>query len=204
MHILLINAHPDYDNEVRATNQLYYYTLRHLEKQAPNAFIESLKLYAPEAMIPALTQETLREPKRIEEYQDRLIDQWRRADLVMIFSPLFNLNIVSRMKDYIDSIMVADKTYRFDETGSVGLLDGAKPVLYVQTSGGNYDFDPDDTKVDFAPQYMRTVLHVMGINKMTLLRVQGLRLQGADRNQILTTARQHLARYVDQFIQAAR
>lgn len=196
MNILMINAHPDYQNALRGTNQLADFTLKQIQQQMPDAQVESLALYAPETKIPEITAENLNDPSLIDAQQNELIAQFKRADLIMIFMPLHNFNIVSRLKDYIDNILIANKTFKYTADGSVGLLDGKQKVAYVQTSGSDYEHDIRYVNADIAPHYMRTILNFMGISKMELIRAEGLDLIENDKQAILEDTKQTLATYI--------
>jgi FMN-dependent NADH-azoreductase len=196
MNILMINAHPDYKNALRGTNQLADFTLKQIKQQIPDAQVENLALYAPETTIPEITAENLNDPSLIDAQQNELIAQFKRADLIMIFMPLHNFNIVSRLKDYIDNILIANKTFKYTADGSVGLLDGKQKVAYVQTSGSDYEHDIRYVNADIAPHYMRTILNFMGISKMELIRAEGLDLIENDKQAILENSKQTLATYI--------
>ena len=196
MNILIINAHPDYTNALRGTNQLADYTEKQIKQHLPAAHIEHLPLYAPEVTIPEITAENLNDPSLIDAQQNKLIAQWKRADLIMIFMPLHNFNIVSRLKDYIDNILIANKTFKYTADGSVGLLDGKQKVAYIQTSGSDYEHDIRYVNADIAPHYMRTILNFMGIAKMELIRAEGLDLIENDKQAILEDTKQTLATYI--------
>lgn len=196
MNILMINAHPDYNNTLRGTNQLADFTLKQIQQLMPDAHVENLALYAPETTIPEITAKNLNDPSLIDAQQNELIAQFKRADLIMIFMPLHNFNIVSRLKDYIDNILIANKTFKYTADGSVGLLDGKQKVAYVQTSGSDYEHDIRYVNADIAPHYMRTILNFMGIAKMELIRAEGLDLIENDKQAILEGTKQTLATYI--------
>ncbi|KRL51922.1 hypothetical protein FD01_GL002894 [Lacticaseibacillus manihotivorans DSM 13343 = JCM 12514] len=192
----MINAHPDYHNALRGTNQLAEFTLKQIKQHMPDAQVEKLALYAPETTSPEITAENLNDPSLIDAQQNELIAQFKRADLIMIFMPLHNFNIVSRLKDYIDNILIANKTFKYTADGSVGLLDGKQKVAYVQTSGSDYEHDIRYVNADIAPHYMRTILNFMGISKMELIRAEGLDLIENDKQAILEDTKQTLATYI--------
>ncbi|WP_310590940.1 NAD(P)H-dependent oxidoreductase [Streptococcus gallolyticus] len=50
-------------------------------------------------------------------------------------SPLHNFNLTSRMKDYIDNILIARATFEYTENGSVGLMTDDCQVLWLLASG---------------------------------------------------------------------
>lgn len=39
---------------------------------------------------------------------------------IVIISPLHNFNVTSRLKDYIDNILIARQTFKYTSDGSVG------------------------------------------------------------------------------------
>jgi len=196
MKILLINAHPDYQNPERTINQLAQVSLQTIAKVAPTAQVEQLNLYDPAKSIPRITATVMNQPATVATTQQALIDQWKRADLILIMMPLHNFNIVSKLKDYIDNIFVAKQTFKYTADGSVGLLDGHQKVAYIQSSGSDYEHDLRYVNADFAPHYLRTILNFMGISKMTLLRAEGLDLIENDKSAIVAQAKQALTTYL--------
>lgn len=196
MKILVINAHPDFTNPTRTINQLQDHALTTIRRLAPHATVAQVTLYDSQTDLPRVTATSLNQPETVVAQQDRLIDQWQAADLIMIMMPLHNFNVVSKLKDYIDNIFIANKTFKYTATGSVGLLDGHQKVVYVQSSGSDYEHDLRYVAADIAPYYLRTILNLMGIPKMTVIRAQGLDLTGADRPAIVAQAKQTLTAYL--------
>jgi len=43
------------------------------------------------------------------------------SDIVVIGAPLYNFTVSSQLKAWIDRILIAGKTFRYGETGLVGL-----------------------------------------------------------------------------------
>ncbi|WP_137625188.1 FMN-dependent NADH-azoreductase [Lactiplantibacillus pingfangensis] len=196
MKILVINAHPDFMNPARTINQLQSHALTTIRQLAPHATVAQVTLYDPQTDLPRVTATSLNQPETVVAQQNRLIDQWQAADLIMIMMPLHNFNVVSKLKDYIDNIFIANKTFKYTATGSIGLLDGHQKVVYVQSSGSDYEHDLRYVAADIAPYYLRTILNLMGIPKMTVIRAQGLDLTGADRPAIVAQAKQTLTAYL--------
>ena len=199
MKILLINAHPDYQNSQRTINQLEQHSLQLIEQKFPAAQFDQLNLYDPKVQLPPITGEVLNHPETVSRRQAELIGQWKSADLIIIMMPLHNFNIVTKLKDYIDNIFIAKQTFQYTADGSIGLLDGHQKVLYVQSSGSDYRYDLRYVNADFAPHYLRTILNFMGITKMTLIRAQGLDLLGADKPGIVAQAKREITEYLENY-----
>ncbi|MFD1419947.1 FMN-dependent NADH-azoreductase [Lactiplantibacillus songbeiensis] len=196
MKILLINAHPDYQNTDRTINQLVQVSLQTIARVAPTADVEQLTLYNPKNTIPPITADVMNHPERVADTQQALIEQWKRADVILIMMPLHNFNVVSKLKDYIDNIFVAKQTFKYTADGSVGLLDGHQKVAYIQSSGSDYEHDLRYVNADFAPHYLRTILNFMGITKMTLIRAEGLDLIENDKPAIVAQTKRELTAYL--------
>ncbi|WP_225046506.1 FMN-dependent NADH-azoreductase [Lacticaseibacillus kribbianus] len=196
MTILLINAHPDYQNPARATNQLEAHALSVLHRLRPGATVERLNLYDPALAMPELTGAVMADPASVAAQQDALIAQWRRAELILILSPLHNFNVTAKFKTYVDNILIANKTFKYTDDGSVGLLDGTQTVAYIQTSGSDYSKDLRYVNADLAPLYVRTILNFMGLSKMTLIRAQGLDLIENDKQAIIEATKRDITAYL--------
>lgn len=196
MNILIINAHPDYQNLQRTTNQLAQSALTDIKHLAPEAHVEQLTLYAANVNIPKVTQTSLNYPETVNDAQNHLIAQWKKADMIMIFMPLHNFNVVSGLKDYIDNILIANKTFKYTANGSIGLLDGEQKVVYIQSSGSDYEHDIRYVNADIAPHYLRTILNFMGISKMELIRAEGVDLMENDKQSIIETTKKQITKYL--------
>src|SRR5688500_5129245 len=69
------------------------------------------------------------EQQAVVDYSDRLIAELKAADVIVIGLPLYNFGVPSTLKAYFDHIARAGVTFRYTDTGSVGLLTGKK--VYV-------------------------------------------------------------------------
>jgi FMN-dependent NADH-azoreductase len=66
------------------------------------------------------------------------------------------------------------RTFRYTETGRVGLIPGKKVVIVVG-SGGVYSDGPFKS-FEHAGNYLRDILATLGLTDMTILRAEGLAL----------------------------
>lgn len=196
MNILQINAQPDYNNEQHTSVHLFNTGNRLVHELLPDANIETLNLYAPDTELPRVDAEFVNGGP-MPAAQRKLLDQFKSADWVFIYSPLHNFNVNSRVKDYIDNILIAHETFKYTEDGSVGLMgDSGMKLAYIQSSGSDYEHDIRYVNADFAPHYLRSIFNFMGLTKMELIRAQGLDLLGADRPAIIQKADNDLTEYI--------
>src|SRR5581483_7930379 len=64
--------------------------------------------------------------KAIVAASDELIDELKRADVIVLGAPMYNFNIPSTLKAYFDHIARAGVTFRYTDKGPIGLLTGKK------------------------------------------------------------------------------
>lgn len=205
MKILQILAHPDFANPNRAANQLAIAGEQAL-RQYPQAEITTVNLYDPALHLPQINADTLniRDPNLMSEAQKQdllaqkiLLEQWKEADLIFIYSPIHNFNIPARLKDYFDNVLIVGETFRFTPQGYLGLMsDDTTKVTAVLTSGSDFSTDFRYQSIDIAPQFLRAALHTIGIHNMTLIRAEGLDIQGNDKQALINAAKEKLATYI--------
>ena len=131
--------------------------------------------------------------------QKELLAQWKSAEAAFIYMPLHNFNVVSKFKDYIDNIVIVNETFKCEVESLIGLDDSDKQITFVITSGGEFDKHIQYTNLDFAVQYVRGIFGVLGIDKIKVLRVEGLDLAFNDKEQIVKKAIVDLKAWIEEF-----
>lgn len=101
-----------------------------------------------------------------------LIEDLRRADLIIIAFPMYNFGIPSSLKAWIDHVTRSGKTFAYGQNGPVGLLENKKAIM-VTAAAGIYSVGPMK-EWDFAEPYMRHALKFIGINDVQVVRAEGL------------------------------
>ncbi len=144
---------------------LVKHQLPHIQNDTIEGFYTPLEHKSPES-------------KKATALSDELIAELKSADDILISSPLYNLNIPSNLKAYLDQTVRIGHTFNINENGYYGLLEG-KSAYLVTAKGGIYKgtfMEP----YDFQEPYLRAILGHMGI------KVQGLfSLEGANDQQTL-------------------
>lgn len=202
MKILQILAHPDYDNKNRISNLLAELGEEELRKKYNN--ITTLNLYDPKCYIPVMDKHMFnydgKELTRQEEVdktrQEELLNIWKKSDCVFIYMPLHNFNVVSKFKDFIDNIVIVNETFKCEIETMVGLDNTNKQVTFVITSGGEFDSHIQYVNLDFAVQYVRGVFSVIGIDKVKIIRSQGLDLVYNDKQAIVENTKEELIKHI--------
>ena len=111
---------------------------------------------------------------------------------------MHNFNITSKMKDYMDNILIARETFKYTETGSVGLMTDNYKVLLLQASGSMYTNNDRYTPLEFTHYYLKTMFEeMMGFDKFYIVRAQGTVVLPAD--EVLNSAKSALDKVFDDF-----
>lgn len=92
---------------------------------------------------------------------DTLIEELKTVDIVLISSPLYNLNIPSNLKAYLDQVVRVGHTFGINENGYFGLLNNLKAFI-ITAKGGVYKGTHME-KYDFQTPYLNAILGHMGI-----------------------------------------
>ena len=102
---------------------------------------------------------------------DAYIAQLFDANVVVLGTPMHNFGISSTLKSWVDNIVRVGKTFRYSETGPIGLIPGKRFVLVVG-SGGFYSDGPYKL-FEHAAHYLRDILLTLGGTEFTILRAEG-------------------------------
>ena len=202
MKILQILAHPDYDNKNRISNLLAELGEEELRKRYNN--ITTLNLYDPKCYIPVMDKnmfsygdKKLTKQEEVDKIrQEELLNIWKNSDCIFIYMPLHNFNVVSKFKDFIDNIVIVNETFKCEIETMVGLVNTNKQVTFVITSGVEFDSHIQYVNLDFAVQYVRGVFSVIGIDKVKIIRSQGLDLVHNDKQAIVENTKEELIKHI--------
>ncbi len=105
------------------------------------------------------------------KYSETAIEEIQHADIIVISIGVYNFNIHSTLKAWIDHIVRSGITFKLGDTGVEGLLTGKKVYLAI-ASKGVYSEGPMK-QFDFVVPYLSFVLNFIGINDIDVLRVEG-------------------------------
>jgi len=102
---------------------------------------------------------------------DAIVEEFLTADVVVIGAPMYNFTIPTQLKAWIDRLAQAGRTFRYTETGPVGLAGGRK-VIVASSRGGIYTAGLE--ALDHQEAYLRTVLGFIGVTDIQFVRAEGL------------------------------
>lgn len=138
------------------------------------------------------------EQKAVIASSDALIDELRRAEVIVLGLPMYNFGVPSQLKAWFDHIARAGETFKYTEKGAVGLLRGKKAYV-LAARGGVYAGTPNDWQT----QFVRFFLGFIGITYVEFVYAEGLALGEESRNKGIAAARAALRRLAAQSLRAA-
>jgi FMN-dependent NADH-azoreductase len=149
---------------------------------APLPHLDSrmLAAMAPGAAPDAQTRDDL-------ERSAGLLDEFLKADIVVVGAPMYNFAIPSQLKAWIDRIAVAGKTFRYTAEGPQGLA-GGKTVIVASARGGVYAGDAPAAAMDFQETYLKAVFGFLGVTDVRIVRAEGLAIGPQQREAAIAGA----------------
>lgn len=143
-----------------------------LTKDVPDMFMpENLSAYISRNY---MGQELTPELKKSIEKMDRMTEQIKSADVVVLATPMYNFSLPAAVKAWFDSILLKGETWDMDRSGYKGLMNGKK-ALILMASGGNYDGKM--ASWEHAMSLAKIEFQFMGFDD-----VQGVMVQGMNAN----------------------
>jgi len=118
---------------------------------------------------------------------DAIVEEFLSADVVVIGTPMYNFSVPTQLKAWIDRLAQAGRTFRYTETGPVGLAGGRK-VIVVSTRGGIYTAGLE--ALDHQEAYLRSVLGFIGVTEIDFVRAEGLGYGPEHRDRAVAEAHQ--------------
>ena len=132
------------------------------------------------------------EQEAVVDYSDALIDELKRADVIVLGLPMYNFGVPSTLKAYIDHIARVGETFKYTDKGPVGLLTGKKAYVFA-TRGGLYAGTPLDTQT----AYVRDMLRFLGIDDVEFVYAEGLAIGAEQKAAALSKAQRAIERLVE-------
>ncbi|NUA29602.1 FMN-dependent NADH-azoreductase [Cupriavidus basilensis] len=165
--------------DLRAKHPEATLTVRDLDQDAPAHLSGALLpvLGGPKDGLNAVQESEL---QRTETF----LKEFLEADVLVVGVPQYNFGIPSQLKSWIDRIAQAGRTFKYTETGPVGLA-GGKRVIVVSSRGG---VRQDANALDLHEQTVDVVFRFLGLTDITYVRAHGLAMGPEAREASLVAA----------------
>ncbi|MEW8955165.1 FMN-dependent NADH-azoreductase [Clostridium sp.] len=119
---------------------------------------------------------------KFNSYTDQFVD----FDKYIFVSPFWNLSVPPLLKAYIDTVMVAGKTFAYTAEGPKGLLENKKAV-HIEARGGMYS-TPPISSIEMGSSYIKNILGFMGVSSIESIIVEGLSIDPTKAEEIKAEA----------------
>lgn len=206
MKVLILNAHPEPENNLTYSAQLLKKCCDEMKKEE----VEILDLYQSD--IPRLDGDMLElfrntdgeltaGQKRLQKRMQELMRQFKSAKRIVVVLPVHNFNIPSMLKDYMDNILISRETFRYVTGGSEGLMTDGRKILVLQSSGSIYTRNDRYTPLEFSHYYLKEMFcNIMGFGDFHIIRMQGTAVGSVDNGQALQDAFEAIKAFVPEFL----
>ena len=111
--------------------------------------------------------------KKALALSDELVAELLEADEIILATPMYNFAIPAALKAWIDHVVRAGKTFRYNASGKPEGLVAGKKVLAIVASGGNYVEGTGMTAFDYEVPYLRFIFGFMGIRDVKFVQAGG-------------------------------
>jgi len=135
------------------------------------------------ALISKPEERTERQAQIVAE-SDTLITEIQQADVVVMGLPMYNFTLPSQLKSYFDHIARVGVTFKYTETGPVGLL-GNKRVVVFATRGGFYAGTPADTQTNL----IKTLFGFLGVTNVEFVYAEGISISPEKKAEAIANAK---------------
>ncbi len=132
--------------------------------------------------------------RRAIALSDGAVDELLASDIIVIGAPMWNFNIPSSLKAWIDHVVRSGRTFKYGASGPEGMAGGKKAIV-VLTSGGVYSKGPAQV-MDFHATYLRSVLGFIGITDVSFVRAEGVSTGEEGFKQAVAAAQTQVAQAV--------
>jgi FMN-dependent NADH-azoreductase len=124
---------------------------------------------------------------------EELLEEFLAADTVVIGAPMYNFSLPTQLKAWVDRLSQAGRTFKYTETGPVGLA-GGKRVVIASSRGGMYAGTPMEAMVDHQEAYLQGVLGFWGITDVEIVRAEGTSMGPQAVEQAMVSAQEQIDR----------
>jgi FMN-dependent NADH-azoreductase len=118
-----------------------------------------------------------------------VLTEFLAADTIVLGAPMYNFTIPSQLKAWIDRVVVAGKTFKYDAQGVQGLA-GNKRVIVVVSRGGFYGAGTPMAALEHLETYLRSVFGFIGVTQLEFISADGIQVGPEHREKAITDALQ--------------
>lgn len=100
---------------------------------------------------------------------DQITQELQEHDVIVIGLPIYNFSMPSAFKAWCDLAARVGVTFRYTDSGPVGLLEGKKAIVVISSGGTEVGSD-----IDFLSPWLRHYLGFIGIEDVEIVQADAL------------------------------
>ncbi len=109
-------------------------------------------------------QDRTTDQEKTLETSDLLVNELEDADIIVIGAPIYNFTIPATLKTWIDKIARVGKTFKYTESGPVGLLQNKQAYIVISSGGTEIG-----SSYDFSSDYLKHIMGFIGISDVKII-----------------------------------
>jgi FMN-dependent NADH-azoreductase len=133
--------------------------------------------------------------KEAIKLSDIVTDELLAADIIVIGAPMWNFNIPSVLKAWVDHVARVGRTFQYSAAGPVGLAKGK--TAYLALSRAGVYTDGAMKQMDFHDTYLRSVLGFLGITDVHAIVAEGAAMGPDGAKNAIASAERQLAAAIE-------
>ncbi|WP_226702966.1 FMN-dependent NADH-azoreductase [Microbulbifer elongatus] len=131
------------------------------------------------------------EQQAVVDFADALLEEVTTADVIVLAVPMYNFGVPSQLKAWLDHLARAGVSFKYTDTGPVGLLKD-KPVYILAARGGVYHAAGQD----FQAPFLRQFFGLLGITNLEFIYAEGLNMGDEAKEKALNEASRQIAELI--------
>ncbi|WP_088809383.1 MULTISPECIES: FMN-dependent NADH-azoreductase [Listeria] len=187
---------------------LYETFLDAYKKSHPGDQVTELNLFEVDlpyydgVMMSGLHKEAAGEPltedeKRLSDIANGYLNQFLKADKVVMAFPLWNFSIPAQFLTYLFYLNQAGKTFKYTPEGPVGLVTDKKVAL-LNARGGIYSDGPLES-YEMSLNYVKNILSHFGVTETEMVVVEGHNARPDQAKDLIQAGRDEAIKLAEQF-----
>ncbi len=109
------------------------------------------------------------EQNRSIALSDAIVSELERSDVIVVGMPMYNFSMTAGFKAWCDLAARAGETFKYTDSGPVGLLEGKRAYVAIATGGTSVDAD-----IDFLTPWVRQYFRFLGIEDVSIIKADRL------------------------------
>lgn len=119
---------------------------------------------------------------------DTIVEELTQSNIIVIGTPMYNFGPPASLKAWADLAARVGETFRYTDTGPLGLLKNKKAYIAVATGGASVDSD-----VDYLMPWLRHFLGFLGIDDIEVIKAEGINREGQAAIDVALSKINHIA-----------